>query len=190
MLVLASASPRRRELLGRYTTFEVVPAGIDESPRPGELPQAYVARLAVAKAAAVAALQRPGTLVLAADTTVDLDGRIVGKPAGAAEAVAALEALSGRSHLVHTGVCVGGESFVVTSTVTFVALSSAVIDWYVGTGEPMDVAGAYAIQGLAGAFVAEVHGSVSNVVGLPLAETLAALARAGAPVAGTPTTRR
>ena len=179
MLVLASASPRRRQLLEPFVDFEIRPADIDESARPGEQPQAYVARLAAEKAAAVATGRDRSTVVLAADTTVDVDGRIVGKPFDAAEARSILARLSGRAHRVHTGVAVGGEVFVVTTGVRFVALSASDIDWYVSTGEPLDAAGAYAIQGRGGAFVAAIEGSFSNVVGLPLAETLAALARAG-----------
>lgn len=182
MFVLASASPRRRDLLGRYLTFEVRPAGIDESVLDGERPEDYVARLAREKAAAASRTVPNGTVVVAADTTVDVDGRIVGKPGGAAEARRILAGLSGRAHRVHTGVCVGGEVFTVTTTVRFAELSPAAIDWYVATGEPLDAAGAYAIQGAGAALVASIEGSWTNVVGLPLAETLAALARAGVPV--------
>jgi septum formation protein len=182
VLVLASASPRRRELLGRYLDFEIRPAGIDESVAEGERPEDYVARLARQKAEAVARSVPIGTVVLAADTTVDVDGSIVGKPVDDADARRILARLSGREHRVHTGVCAGTEVFTVTTTVRFVPLSPAAIDWYVATGEPLDAAGAYAIQGAGGAFVAAIEGSWSNVVGLPLAETLAALARAGLPV--------
>ena len=182
MLVLASASPRRRQLLEPFVAFEVCPADLDESALPGEAPVAYVARLAAEKAAAVAAGRDPSTVVLAADTTVDVDGAIVGKPLDPADARSILTRLSGRSHRVHTGVAVGGEVFVVTTRVRFVALSASDIDWYVSTGEPLDAAGAYAIQGRGGAFVAAIEGSFTNVVGLPLAETLAALARAGVAV--------
>ena len=182
MLVLASASPRRRELLGRYLDFEIRPAGIDESVAEGERPEDYVARLARQKAEAVARSVPIGPVVLAADTTVDVDGSIVGKPVDDADARRILARLSGREHRVHTGVCAGTEVFTVTTTVRFVPLSPGAIDWYVATGEPLDAAGAYAIQGAGGAFVAAIEGSWSNVVGLPLAETLAALARAGLPV--------
>lgn len=179
MLVLASASPRRRQLLEPFVQFEIRPADLDESARPGEQPVAYVARLAAEKAATVAAGLDRSTVVLAADTTVDVDGAIVGKPLDAADARAILARLSGRTHRVHTGVAVDRDVFVVTTRVHFVALSASDIDWYVATGEPLDAAGAYAIQGRGGAFVASVEGSFTNVVGLPLAETLAALARAG-----------
>jgi len=167
-LVLASGSPRRRDLL-RSVGVEpvVVPADVDETPLPGEEPLAYVTRLARAKADAVA-----GGLVLAADTTVVLDGALLGKPADAAEATRMLRALGGRTHLVCTGVCVrhGGAHAAgsATTAVTFEPLTEADVGWYVGTGEPFDKAGAYAIQGGGGLFVAAVEGSFSNVVGLPL----------------------
>ena len=179
--MLASASPRRRQLLEQLgLTFSVHPADIDESVRPGEAPAAYVARLAAEKAAAVAvAVAGPGLVVLAADTTVDLEGEIFGKPGDGLEAAAMLRRLSGRTHLVHTGVAVNAEVFVVRSEVRLIELTERAIEWYVGTGEPLDKAGAYAIQGAGGAFVAAINGSFSGVVGLPLVETLAALRRAG-----------
>jgi septum formation protein len=167
-LVLASASPRRRELLARLgLTFRVVPADIDETPLPGERPVALVRRLAAAKAAAVA-----GDPVLAADTIVEVDGTILGKPVDADDARVMLRRLSGRAHHVHTGIAVrSGERVqvdVATTVVTFVPLTPALVDWYVAGGESLDKAGAYAIQGTGGAFVEHVRGSVSNVVGLPL----------------------
>lgn len=175
--MLASASPRRRQLLEQLgLTFSVHPADIDESVRPGEAPAAYVARLAAEKAVAVAS---PGRVVLAADTTVDLEGEIFGKPGDGLEAAAMLRRLSGRTHLVHTGVAVNAEVFVVCSEVRLIELTESAIEWYVSTGEPLDKAGAYAIQGAGGAFVAAINGSFSGVVGLPLVETLAALRRAG-----------
>ncbi len=178
-MVLASASPRRRDLLAQMGVEPVVvPADIDESVLPGEHPVAYVRRLSVAKATAIAA--EPTDLVIAADTTVDLDGRILGKPADAAEARAMLRALSARTHRVHTGVTLrlGGRTAtdVATTMVTFTPITDHALEWYVGTGEPFDKAGAYAIQGQAAVFVASVKGSVSNVVGLPLT-TVVALAR-------------
>lgn len=189
-LTLASGSPRRRQLLEQLgLRFDVCPADIDESPLAGEDPRRYVARLAEEKAAAVAdggvrvVRAAPADVVLAADTAVDVDGAIVGKPASEADAGRILRALSGRVHRVHTGVAVratgGTDVFVVTTSVRFVELTSAAIDWYVATGEPMDAAGAYAIQGAGGAFVLSIEGSLSNVVGLPLAETLARLSAAG-----------
>jgi septum formation protein len=192
VVVLASASPRRRDLLssvGLRPGVEVVidPADTDESWTPGEAPAEYVRRVALDKAMTVAR-RHPGSVVLAADTTVDLDGRILAKPADAAEAVSMLEALSGRGHLTHTAVALVGVDGrdvveVVTTSVRFRELSAGEIAWYVATGEPLDKAGAYAIQGGAAAFVVAVEGSVSNVVGLPLAETVLALRSLGVPVA-------
>jgi septum formation protein len=185
-LVLASGSPRRQELLARLgLEFDVVPPDVDESLRRGERPVEYVRRLAIEKAekveraAAAAGVVAGGAVVLAADTTVDVDGRIFGKPADADEARAMLQALSARTHRVHTGVAVRRGSAtvhdVVTSLVTFAPLSSATIEWYVGTGEPLDKAGAYAIQGEGAVLVAGVRGSTTNVVGLPLGAVVALL---------------
>jgi septum formation protein len=179
-VTLASQSPRRRELLAQLgLALDVRPAHADETPRPGEAPRAYVERLAREKARAVA-----GAVVLGADTTVAVDGRILGKPDDAADAARMLRALSGRAHEVVTGVCVRAagreEAVTVATEVLFAPLDEARIAWYVATGEPLDKAGAYAVQGAGGLFVREVRGSVSNVVGLPLAETLELLARAGA----------
>lgn len=178
-LVLASASPRRRELLaGAGLEFEVRPADIDETPHPAESPAAYVRRLSIEKSAAVA---RAGELVIAADTTVAIDGSILEKPVDVGDAARMLRLLSGRSHHAHTGVTVAGhdalETTVVTTSVTFVDLTDEMIGWYVGTGEASDKAGAYGIQGAAAAFVRRVDGSVTNVIGLPLAETLQMLRR-------------
>lgn len=176
-LVLASASPRRAELLRSVgLEFVVVPADIDESVRVGESPVDYVSRLSAEKASAVAERFGPGTVVVAADTTVDVDGEILGKPADAVDARRLLGLLSGRTHLVHTGVTVssgtGGSGVVVETAVEFVELTESTVEWYVGTGEPFDKAGGYAIQGAGGALVRRVDGSVTNVIGLPLAETL------------------
>jgi septum formation protein len=170
-LVLASGSPRRRELLEQLgLTFRIAAPDLDETPHPGERPTDLVRRLAAAKATAV-----DGDPVIAADTTVEVDGEILGKPVDADDARRMLRRLSGRSHKVHTGVAVRAgarvEAEVVTTIVTFTALSPAVVEWYLGTGEPFDKAGAYAIQGHGGAFVETVRGSVSNVVGLPLTTT-------------------
>ena len=182
-LTLASQSPRRRELLGQLgLALDVRPAEVDETPRPGEEPRAYVLRVAQAKARAVDA---PG-VVLAADTAVVLDGGILGKPRDAGDAAAMLRALSGRAHQVMTGVCARGggrqELVLVTSVVELTALSERQITWYIGTGEPLDKAGAYAVQGVASAFVTAVRGSVSNVIGLPLAETIEVLRHFGLPL--------
>lgn len=172
-LVLASASPRRADLLrGAGVEFVVDPADVDETPRAGETPAAYVARLAAAKAAVVGE-RHPGAVVLAADTTVDVDGTILEKPTDDADLRRMLRLLSGRAHLVHTGVCfAGGDPVVVTTAVTFVELSAADIDWYIATGDGVGKAGGYGIQGRAARFVERVDGSVTNVIGLPLAETL------------------
>jgi septum formation protein len=180
-LVLASASPRRHDLLRSVgLDFEVRPADIDEAVASGEDPIAYVRRLSREKASAVAAHE--GELVLAADTTVEVDGLILGKPTDAADARRMLSLLSARTHRVHTGVTVhrgtAADTIVVSTAVTFVALDGATIDWYVGTGEPMDKAGGYAMQGAGGGLVERIDGSVSNVIGLPLAETLNLLRRA------------
>jgi septum formation protein len=181
-LTLASASPRRRELLEQLGfVLDVRPADTDESVHPGEAPHDYVLRVAREKARAV-----PGDPTLAADTAVVLGAAILGKPRDAADARAMLRALSGVPHRVLTGVCVRRGSVeltaVVAAEVRLDPLTDAQIDWYVSTGEPLDKAGAYAIQGLAGAFVRELRGSVSNVIGLPLAETLELLRMAGVPL--------
>lgn len=177
-LVLASASPRRRRLLASVgLDFDVVPADVDESVVPGETPATYVARLSQEKAAAVARRVGANAVVLAADTTVDIDGRILEKPVDAADARRMLRLLSGTVHLVHTGVTVRSSSdrvdtVVAETAVRFVEMTDELVDWYVGTGEPFDKAGAYAIQGAGGALVERIEGSVTNVIGLPLAETL------------------
>lgn len=179
-LILASQSPRRRDLLARLAiTAEVEPADIDETPLPGEDPDRYVERLARAKAAAVS---RPGCLVVAADTAVVIDGAIVGKPIDRNDARQTLMAMSGASHTVLTGVAVSeyrtdeAEGTVslhtvsgIERTVVWVAeLTPARIDWYLATGEGDDKAGAYGLQGAAGLFADRVEGSVNNVIGLPL----------------------
>lgn len=185
LLVLASASPRRRELLSQLDIrFTISAADIDETPHPGEAAPAYVERLAREKARVVAA-RHPGAWVLAADTTVALGTELMGKPRDPAEAQAMLTRLSGRTHDVYTGVALAGrheEALVVHTRVTFRALRDAELAWYAHSGEPLDKAGAYAIQGKGGFLVAGVAGSTSNVVGLPLGETLALLERAGVPL--------
>jgi septum formation protein len=173
-LVLVSASPRRADLLAAAGfTFDVAPVEVDETPRASESPDAYVARLAAAKALAAEAGGEGHAVLLGADTTVVLDGRILGKPAGPPEATAMLEALAGRTHEVLTAVAVrhaGAERVAVDCTqVTFAPMSEADIAWYVASGEPFDKAGGYGIQGRASRFVTRVEGSYSNVVGLPVA---------------------
>jgi septum formation protein len=186
-LVLASGSPRRFELLRRLgLTFDVMPADIDETERPGEAPAEYVGRVAHDKVlAVVAALGSPAaTCVLGADTTVDVDGAILAKPDHDADARRMLTMLSGRTHQVHTGVAAWHaghvESVVVTTDVTFAALDPAQIDWYLALGEHTDKAGAYGMQGAGGALVTRIDGSPSNVIGLPMAETVAILRSVGA----------
>lgn len=185
-LILASASPRRAELLTQIgLAFETCPADIDETPQPGEGPLAYVERLAREKAQAIAA-SSPDALVLGSDTTVVLDGEILAKPESADHAAAMLARLSGATHQVMTGVALarGGECLarVSVTDVTFRSLASEEIQAYVASGEPMDKAGGYGIQGLGGIFVSELKGSYSAVVGLPLQETAELLAQAGCPV--------
>jgi septum formation protein len=186
-LILASASPRRRELLASLgLSFDVVPSDVDETLEAVPLAEA-VARLALRKARVVAGL-RPTAVVLAADTLVVIDGRDLGKPAGPADARAMLRTLRGRTHEVMTGVAVVDATTgrhatdTVISRVTMTAYDDAAIDAYVAGGEPLDKAGAYAIQGAGGALVAGLEGSRSNVVGLPLAATAALLRRFGVAV--------
>jgi septum formation protein len=172
--VLASASPRRAELLAAAGfTFTVDVADVDESVHDGEAPATYVRRVADAKAQAVAA-RHAGRLVLAADTTVVVDGDILGKPADTADARRMLRRLSGRAHEVMTAVTLidpasGLQRALAVTTVHVAPLHEAEIDWYVASGEPLDKAGGYAIQGLASRFVTGIDGSYSNVVGLPIA---------------------
>jgi septum formation protein len=171
-LILASASPRRAELLGRAGfTFEVSPVDLDESPWPSEAPAAHVTRLAEAKAGAGAA-RHPGRLVLGADTIVVVGGRILGKPASDGEAAEMLGCLSGRWHEVMTAVALRrderGVSETAVTRVHFLPLSPAEVAWYVASAEPRDKAGAYAVQGLASRFIDRIEGSCSNVVGLPM----------------------
>ena len=184
-IVLASASQRRSQLLRQIgVRHRVVGAEIDETPAAGEMPADYVQRLAAGKAAAVVAqLGGPAGPVLAADTTVALDGRIFGKPADEAEGLAMLGALAGRTHAVHTAVALwqGGclRQALDTSYVTFRAIDLAERRRYWASGEPAGKAGGYAIQGLGAVFVARLEGSFSGVMGLPLFETAALLDAAG-----------
>ncbi len=185
-LILASASPRRRELLeGLGLAFEVRPVDIDESPGEGEEAPALVRRLAREKAAAIENDGDSDDVVLAADTLVVLDGRVLGKPVDAADARHMLGRLAGRTHTVLTGVAIrdlgsGDERVTVSSTeVTIGALDPERIAWYVSTGEPMDKAGAYAIQGLGALLVESIRGNYTNVVGLPLPAVRATLAALG-----------
>ena len=173
MLVLASASPRRQELLrSAGITFEVQPAHIPEDPLPGEAAKACAERLAREKALAVAG-QRPHDIVLGADTVVVVDGQLLGKPSDTADAERMLRMLSGREHQVITGVCLvfSGQPSVASETtlVTVSEITDGEIADYVASGEPMDKAGAYAIQGIASRWIPRIEGDYSNVVGLPVA---------------------
>jgi septum formation protein len=171
-IVLASGSPRRRELLELIgARFDIRPSADEEPPRPGEEPAVFAIRAARAKAESVAA-DHPRSPVLASDTVVEIDRRILGKPRSTSEARAMLRSLSGRTHSVHTAVALissgSCRSLVDTAEVRFRSIDAATIDWYVATGEPMDKAGAYAVQGAGGLLVEAVMGSPQTVIGLPL----------------------
>ena len=198
-IYLASKSPRRRELLTQIGVrfdlmlFRAAPredAATDETPLPGEAPEAYARRVAGAKArhaAELIALRRLAVRpVLAADTTLDVDGDIVGKPADETDAAAILHRLSGRSHRVITAVALAHanvvECLASVSEVRFRQLDSEEIRRYAISGEPMDKAGAYGIQGRAAMFIEEIRGSHSGIVGLPLCETALLLRKAGYPI--------
>lgn len=176
-LVLASASPRRAELLtAAGYAFEILVADVDETPADGESPHEYVRRLASEKAAATLARLKDieeSTVVLGADTTVVVDGEILGKPVDRADAERMLRLLSGRTHSVLTGVSARSVratvDAVIETQVVVNALSDQQVAWYVASGEGLDKAGAYAIQGLASRFITRIDGSYSNVVGLPVA---------------------
>jgi septum formation protein len=193
ILRLASASPRRRQLLDLIGVPHVVtPADIDETPQPGERADRYVVRLAREKAAAVWATRRD-LPVLGSDTTVVIDQDILGKPESEADATAMLTRLSGRTHVVHTGIALfadTGEYFGLSSTqVQFAHLTPDQIRAYWASGEPQGKAGAYAIQGLGAVFVSSISGSYTGVMGLPLYETAEMLHAAGIPVWGGALTR-
>lgn len=192
-IYLASRSPRRAELLQQIgIVFEVLPSDIDESVVAGEAPSAYVTRLAREKAeACLNGLQRDQAAllpILAADTTVSIDGIIFGKPESDEQAYAMLARMSGRQHEVHTGIAVatvaGIEVALSTTYVEMDVLADEAIHAYIATGEPRDKAGAYGIQGLAGTFIKHIEGSYSGVMGLPIYETAALLKRAGVDVLG------
>lgn len=182
-MILASQSPRRIELMSEAGyDCRIIPAGIDETPFANEAPLTLVERLARAKAAAVAPQAAPGEIVVAADTIVTHDSEILGKPRDEADACRMLRGLSGRTHQVATGVCIiktgdttashaaQSESFVSVTDVTFYELTDTQIESYVETGEPLDKAGAYGIQGVGGRMlVRKIDGDFYNVVGLPIA---------------------
>jgi septum formation protein len=185
-LVLASASPRRSELLRQIgVDHDIRPAYVDESVRPNEAPEDYVRRVCEAKAR-VGAAASPGRVVLAADTAVVVDGELFGKPRDLTQGLAMLRALSGRTHRVLTAIALAHgsilEGALSDSRVTFRELSESECRRYWATGEPEGKAGGYAIQGFAATFITRLEGSYSGVMGLPLAETALLLARAGVPL--------
>ena len=186
LIILASASPRRQELLALLDIpFEIIPSGVDERFLAGESPEEHVLRLARAKAEDVAA-RKKGRWILAADTVVEIDGKILGKPKDRREAKEMLRWLSRRVHRVLTGYCILNSAFPlrkegeVTTRVKFKPLSEEEICWYIGTAEPFDKAGGYAVQGKGAFMVQQVRGSYTNVVGLPLCEVVRDLWELGA----------
>jgi septum formation protein len=190
--ILASASPRRRELLASIgLPFDVLPSHVPEVHQQGEAPEEYVARLSRDKARALAT-EHPSRWVIAADTTVHLDDRLLEKPADAADAARMLGAIAGRTHMVYTGVTLESvdagyrDTRVAETEVRMLPMTAEEITWYVGTGEPLDKAGAYAAQGVGGLFIESIHGSFTNVVGLPLATLFQMLRRAGLDPLGKP----
>jgi septum formation protein len=183
--ILASQSPRRRELLTSIgLDFEVMPSDIPEVRAEGESPEEYVGRLSREKAAAIAA-RHPGRWIIAADTTVLLGEQLLEKPADPRDAARMLAAIAGQTHIVYTGVTVMNlerqyrDTRIAESEVRMLALSVEDIEWYVATGEPLDKAGAYAVQGIGAMFIDSIHGSYTNVVGLPLALLFQMLRKAG-----------
>ena len=184
MLILASASPRRRDLLTQIALPHTVqPAHIDETRRPGEDPVAYVQRLALEKAATIARSNATQT-VLAADTTVVLGTEVLSKPVDLVDAQQMLQALSGRTHTVHTGIAVvhagSAHTHVESTAVTFTSVPNEELAAYLATGDSLDKAGAYGIQGYAARWIGRIEGDFFNVVGLPLAATVRLLRDAGA----------
>jgi septum formation protein len=183
--ILASSSPRRRELLASIgLTFDVIPSHVPEIRGEHESPEEYVARLSRQKAAAIAG-GHPSDWVIAADTTVLLGEELLEKPLDKADARRMLATIAGRTHIVYTGVTLQNvsqgwlETRIAESEVRMLPLSSEDIAWYVETGEPLDKAGAYAVQGIGAMFIDSIHGSYSNVVGLPLATLFQMLRKAG-----------
>lgn len=183
--ILASSSPRRRDLLASIgLEFEVIPSHVPEVHEKGEAAEEYVARLSRDKAEAIAR-QHPGRWVIAADTTVLLGDQLLEKPADPADAVRMLATIAGKTHMVYTGVTLQNveldyrETRVAESEVRMLPLSRSEIEWYVATGEPLDKAGAYAVHGIASMFIDSIHGSYTNVVGLPLATLFQMMRKAG-----------
>jgi septum formation protein len=188
MLVLASGSPRRAQILTELgIAFTVDPPGVPEDLLPGEAPETAATRIAAAKAAEVVR-RRPGAWVLAADTLVFSGGEILGKPRDPGEAKTMLRSLAGRRHRVVTAIHLQRDASTWTSiawsTVQFSSLSDEEIDWYVATGEPLDKAGAYGVQGLGARFVEAISGSYTNVMGLPAREVYRLMRAAGDPALG------
>jgi len=184
-LILASGSPRRRELLSQVgLPFEVMASDLEERQDEGEDVESYVRRLASDKAAAIAA-REPDAWILAADTVVYLDEEVLEKPQSRSDAIRMLTTIAGREHTVFTGVALRHltrdytDATVTATIVRMMPLTAREIEWYVDTGEPMDKAGAYAIQGLGAMFVESVSGNYNNVMGLPLARVYAMLKKAG-----------
>jgi septum formation protein len=182
-IILASSSPRRRELLDQIkVTYRICPVDLDETPLPNEMPLAYVQRVAAEKSAACLARLNTRTPVLAADTAVILKNVIMGKPKDQDDALTMLTQLSGRTHQVYSAISLRGSEHnqaVSITEVTFRHLTEAEILAYWRSGEPLDKAGAYAIQGMGGAFVESIKGSFSGVAGLPLFETAELLSKQG-----------
>lgn len=183
--ILASSSPRRRDLLTSIgLEFDVLPSNVPEVHRQGEAAEEYVARLSRDKANALAA-QHPDRWVIAADTTVLLGDELLEKPVDAADAERMLATIAGKTHLVYTGVTLENvergyrDTRVAESEVRMLPLSAEEIEWYVRTGEPLDKAGSYAVHGIASMFIEAIHGSYTNVVGLPLATLYQMLRKAG-----------
>lgn len=183
--ILASSSPRRRELLTSIgIPFDVLPSNVPEEHQPGEAPEEYVARLSRDKAHAIAA-KNPSQWVIAADTTVLLGDQLLEKPLDPADAARMLSLIAGKTHTVYTGVTLQRldqqycETRVAESEVRMLPLSPRDIEWYVATGEPLDKAGAYAVQGIGAMFIDSIHGSYTNVVGLPLATLFQMMRKVG-----------
>ena len=183
--ILASQSPRRRELLTSIgLTFDVMPSDVPEVHQPGESPEEYVARLSRDKAAAIAA-KHGDAWIIAADTTVLLGDELLEKPIDDADARRMLATIAGKTHIVYSGVTLQNaasgwrDTRVAESEVRMLPLDERDIAWYVSTGEPLDKAGAYAVQGIGAMFIDSIHGSYTNVVGLPLALLFQMLRRAG-----------
>jgi len=182
-LILASSSPRRQQMLQNMgLNFKVTPAEVDETPLPGETPLAFASRMAVAKARAVAR-SHPDAWVLGADTVVTRDGLILGKPRDQADALAILQHLVGRTHQVLSAICLSflaqeiEQTEVDTTGVTFIAAPDQLLTAYIATGEPMDKAGAYGIQGAGAFLVRRIEGSCANVIGLPIDRVISLLLR-------------